>query len=162
MYTGPVALMSLIVFLPVFAGVAALVHSTMQSAAVELRNAMREEIARMAAKIIASEIEHNETLLNKAITGGLSQQDLEYLVGKASEEIGRVYGVNPTINLKIAVYNESLVKEQFGFDMELTLLYNATLVQRPSKAWAVETIVVSEVNNSVQVTRYYVLVQAGY
>ena len=157
MYTGPVALISLLVFLPVFAAVAALVYSSMQSAALQIQDDLGREISRMASKIVASEITYNTTLSQRIVSGQATQADLEYLASKASHEISRIYGVPPTISLKIAVFNQSLIPEEAGFDLALNNIANYTYVPRTPSTWSIETVILN-----IGGEQYYVLVQAGY
>ena len=159
MYTGPTALISLLVFLPVFAAAVALVHSSMASTFVQIHGLERMELSRIAARAAALEVERNATLRDRLLTGAAGQGDMGRLASVAGEAAARAMGmgVTPTISIKVAVFNETLVKEASGFDIDLNPLYTYSLVQKQVQHWSVETVTIERGG-----VTYYVLVQAGY
>ena len=104
MYTAPTALLSLVVLLPILAGLAALYYSHLNLVLVQQADQERREAARLAALVVKTEIAGNQTLRAKAASGNLTQADLEYLSGLATRVLRRDLGVP----YSVAVFAETV------------------------------------------------------
>ncbi|MCE4628173.1 MAG: hypothetical protein F7C34_03380 [Desulfurococcales archaeon] len=115
MYTAPTALISLVVLLPVLAGLAAVYYSHVNLALATEWQSERARAARIAALIIAGEIAHNATLQSKINSSSLTQADLEWLSRLASTELKRVTGVPYTVDVYISASRPVVVLGGGGY-----------------------------------------------
>ena len=141
MYTAPTALISLVVLLPVLAGLAAVYYSHVNVALGSEWQAERARAARIAALVIAGEIAHNSTLQSRINSSNLTQGDLEWLSSLARDELRRVTGIPYTVDVYISAVRPTVVLGGGGYlpSQEMVGAWSYTPKASP-KAWHYETV----------------------
>jgi len=141
MYTAPTALMSLVVLLPILAGLAALYYSHLNMTLIQQVDQERDRAARLAVEAVKGELMHNATLLERASQGNLTQQDLEYMSGLATRILRSELGVPYTVSVYVEVVKTNITMGSAGFVPSYDIVYSQAYQPRGQAAhWSYEVV----------------------
>ena len=153
MYSAPTALMSMLIVLPIVAGLSALLYSSLQQTALQLQEQNRYNAAELAAQTLRAELEKNSSLLERAVQGTLTENDLQYLERLIQSRLDTLIGLPYRVNIVISVANTTYQPSEVGYEYALAPGPNYKLIVRNQVVhWAYRTVRVGD---------YYVLVGAG-
>ncbi|MCE4625940.1 MAG: hypothetical protein F7C35_08800 [Desulfurococcales archaeon] len=153
MYTAPTALMSMLIVLPIVAGLSALLYSSLQQTALQLQEQNRYNAAEIAAQALRAELEENTSLAERAVQGSLTEGDLQYLERLAQSRLETLMGLPYRVNIVISVANTTYQPSEVGYEYAFT--------PGPSYKLIVRNQVIHWAYRMVRVGDYYVLVGAG-